>query len=182
MDDDRGIGKAGRIPWHVSTDLKRFKALTMGHPIVMGRKTWESLGRPLPGRTSIVITRQPDYVAEGAVVVSSFEGALMEASKLDGEAYVIGGSAIYRLAIPLAERIQLTHVPGTHEADTFFPEFEESFRETQAEQVEDDGRPIRFVEYERVRKAQVREALTRFVSGNRLDSVAEDRGRPSRRP
>jgi dihydrofolate reductase len=177
MDEDRGIGKEGHIPWHVSADLKRFKALTMGHPIVMGRKTWESFGRPLPGRTSIVITRQEGYAAEGAVVTGTFEEALTEAARLDQEIYVIGGAEIYRLALPFVDRIELTHVSGRHEADTFFPEFEADFREITAEEAEHDGHRLRFAQYETARKAEVREALTRFAAEHTLDAVAEDRSR-----
>lgn len=182
MDEDRGIGKGGKIPWHISADLKRFKALTMGHPIVMGRKTWESLGRALPGRTNIVMTRRQGYRAEGAVVVGSLEEALAAAAKADAEVHVIGGSAIYRLALPLADRIQLTHVSGTHGADSFFPGFEGEFKEVGTEAAEDGGYRIRYVRYERIGKAKAKEALTRFASGNRLKPVAEDRSRPSKTP
>ena len=150
MDEGRGIGKEGKIPWHVSADLKRFKALTMGHPIVMGRKTWESIGMPLPGRTSIVITRQDGYRAEGAVVAGTVEEALAEAAKRDTEAYVIGGAEIYGLVLPSADRILMTRVSGTHDADTFFPEFEDAFKEVRSEEVEDGGHRLRYADYERI--------------------------------
>ncbi len=117
------IGVAGDLPWHLSDDLKRFKALTMGKPIVMGRKTFESIGRALPGRQNIVITRQPDFSAEGCDVVASVEAAIAKAANAD-EVMVIGGGEIYRLFLPLAERIYLTRVNVEVEGDTLFPELD----------------------------------------------------------
>jgi dihydrofolate reductase len=102
------IGNDGRIPWHISDDLKRFKALTLGHAVVMGRKTWDSLPKkPLPGRINVVVTRQKDWQAEGAVVAHSLDEAMAHAS---GAVMVIGGSEIYQRALPLATRIELTEV------------------------------------------------------------------------
>jgi dihydrofolate reductase len=124
--DERGaIGRAGGLPWHLPADLKRFKVLTMGKPILMGRKTWESIGRPLPGRLNVVITRQPGLTAAGATVVPSLDDALAAAGDVD-EVCVIGGAEIYRLALPLTNRIHLTRVHATVPADTFFPELEPS--------------------------------------------------------
>jgi dihydrofolate reductase len=123
MDRNRVIGHRGRVPWHLSDDLKRFKALTMGHHIIMGRKTWESIGRVLPGRTSVVITRDPGYRAAGATAVSSLPEALALA-KDDSEAFVIGGAQVYRAALPLAERIYLTELQAQYPGDTFFPALE----------------------------------------------------------
>ena len=122
--DERGaIGRDGGLPWHLPNDLKRFKALTMGKPIVMGRKTWDSIGRPLPGRQNIVITRQAGYAAAGVTIVRSLAAALAAAGKAE-EVCVIGGAEIYRLALPMTERIHLTRIHATVPADTFFPELD----------------------------------------------------------
>jgi len=119
-DDHGGIGYHGRLPWHLPGDLKRFKALTMGKPIIMGRKTWASIGRPLPGRQNIVITRQRDFAAAGARVVGSLAEALAAAGAVP-EACVIGGAEVYQLALPLARRVHLTRVHATVDADARFP-------------------------------------------------------------
>jgi dihydrofolate reductase len=123
MSENGVIGRGGRLPWHLSTDLKRFKQLTMGHTLIMGRKTWESIGRPLPGRRMVVISRQPGYQAEGVEVVSSLDAALDIASAAgDDEAFVIGGGEVYRLALPYAERVYMTLVLAEVEGDAHFPE------------------------------------------------------------
>jgi dihydrofolate reductase len=119
-DEQGGIGRDGGLPWHLPADLKRFKALTMGKPIVMGRRTWDSIGRPLPGRRSLVVSRQPGLVIDGAEVFDSLEGALA-ASAGAPETCVIGGAEIYRKALPRAEVVHLTRVHATVQADTFFP-------------------------------------------------------------
>ena len=106
---NNAIGIRGDLPWRLSDDLKRFKAVTMGKPIIMGRKTWDSIGRPLPGRQNIVITRQPGFSAEGCDVVASVAEAVAIAGDVD-EVMVIGGSQIYELALPSADRIYLTRV------------------------------------------------------------------------
>ena len=117
------IGKNGGLTWHLSEDLKRFKAITMGKPIVMGRLTHESIGRPLPGRQNIVITRQPGYVAEGCDVVSSPADALRAAGDVR-EVMVIGGGDIYRQFLRLADRVYLTRVQADVEGDTHFPDLD----------------------------------------------------------
>ena len=114
------IGRDGELPWRLSDDLKRFKAVTMGKPIVMGRKTWESIGRPLPGRQNIVITRQPGYLAEGCDVVATVDQAVAVAGEA-AEIMVIGGSEIYALFLPAAARLYLTRVHAELEGDAFFP-------------------------------------------------------------
>jgi len=114
------IGAAGELPWKISDDLKRFKQLTMGKPIVMGRLTWESIGRPLPGRQNIVITRQPGFAAEGCEVVDSPAGALAAAGDAE-EIMIIGGSQIYDLFLPKAGRLHMTRVDAIVEGDAFFP-------------------------------------------------------------
>jgi len=120
--DERGaIGRDGGLPWRLPDDLKRFKALTMGKPIVMGRKTWDSIGKPLPGRHNIVITRQSGFAVPGATVVASLDDALLAAGDVP-EVCIIGGAEIYRLALPRADLIYLTRVQAVVDADTYFPE------------------------------------------------------------
>ena len=124
MDDRRVIGNENRLPWRLPADLKHFRAVTMGKPIVMGRKTWESIGRPLPGRTNIVVTRDRDYVAEGCVVVHSIGDALAAASD-HAEVMVIGGGEFYRQVLPQASTLYVTRVHDTFEGDAFFPELDD---------------------------------------------------------
>ena len=114
------IGAKGDLPWRLSTDLKRFKTLTMGKPIVMGRKTYESIGRPLPGRQNIVVTRNPGFVADGCDVVSSIDAAIEVAGDAE-EIMVIGGSHIYAAFLPRADRIYLTRVQAELEGDAYLP-------------------------------------------------------------
>jgi dihydrofolate reductase len=121
---NRAIGEGGRMPWHLPGELQHFKRTTMGKPIVMGRKTWEAIGRPLPGRQNIVLTRTAGYRAEGASCVSSLAAAL-ELAEGD-EVMIIGGGELYRLALPMAERMVLTLVDCAPEADTWFPQWDES--------------------------------------------------------
>jgi len=114
------IGHRGALPWRLPEDLKRFKALTMGKPLIMGRKTWDSLPRrPLPGRTNIVITRNPEFRADGALVARSFADAIAKAG--EGEIIVIGGEAIFAESLPLAQTIHLTEVAASPEGDAFMP-------------------------------------------------------------
>jgi len=125
MDERRGIGHRGRLPWRLPADLRRFKSLTMGHHLVMGRKTYASIGRPLPGRTMIVLTRKRDYDPPGCLVVHTLEAALELARQSgDDEVFVIGGGEVFEQALPLADRIYLTRVHAALEADVFFPEYD----------------------------------------------------------
>lgn len=119
------IGAQGELPWRLSDDLKHFKAVTMGKPIVMGRKTWESIGRALPGRQNIVVTRQAGYKADGCDVVASVEGAISVAGDAE-EIMVIGGSQIYDLALPIAHRLYLTRVHAHVDGDAYFPPVDEA--------------------------------------------------------
>jgi dihydrofolate reductase len=124
------IGRGGELPWHLSDDLKRFKQLTMGKPIVMGRKTFDSIGRALPGRQNIVLTKQSEFIADGCDVVSSVDAAVTTAGGA-GEIMVIGGSEIYALFLPLANRIYMTRVQVDVDGDTRFPELDdEQWQET----------------------------------------------------
>ncbi|MEX0672971.1 MAG: dihydrofolate reductase [Candidatus Paceibacterota bacterium] len=128
----RVIGKDNQLLWHIPEDLKRFKEITRGHPVIMGRKTFESilsiLGKPLPGRTNIVVTRRNDYDTQGAQIADSIEGALEQASVLDSdEIFVIGGQQIYEQALPFINRLYLTLVDSSKEGDTWFPKYEQEF-------------------------------------------------------
>lgn len=114
------IGRDNDLPWRLPDDLKRFKALTMGRPVIMGRRTWDSIGRPLPGRTSIVLSRRPTFAPQGAIVVPDLERALDAAGAVD-EAFVIGGAQVYALALPIAQRLYLTLVHGDVAGDARFP-------------------------------------------------------------
>jgi dihydrofolate reductase len=120
--ENNAIGKGNQLIWHLGDDLKRFKALTSGHHIIMGRKTFESFPKPLPNRTHVVITRQTDYkVPLGVIVVNSLEDAI-DASRGDKQPFIIGGGEIYKQALPIADKIELTRVHESFEADAFFPE------------------------------------------------------------
>ena len=120
MDEGNAIGRAGGLPWRLPEDLRRFKALTMGKPIVMGRKTWDSIGKPLPGRHNIVVTRQPALHPPGTTVVGSLEQAFDVAGDVP-EVCIIGGAEIYRAALPVTTLLHITRVHATVAADTFFP-------------------------------------------------------------
>jgi dihydrofolate reductase len=148
------IGAHGRMPWHLPEDLKRFKLLTLGKPVIMGRKTWDSLPRkPLPGRSNIVVTRDSAFRAPGATVAHSFETALAEAAKEHAiEIAIIGGEAIFAAALPFATRILLTEVDAAPEGDVFMPPLDHSqWRETAREGPFDhDGLGYRYVTLERV--------------------------------
>lgn len=126
----------GRLPWRLPEDLKHFKALTMGHPMIMGRKTWESLPGQLPGRPHIVVTRNPGYRAEDATVVGSVAEAIAAAGRMEGgdEAFVIGGAELYAQALAVADRLQLTEIAADFDGDTRFPAWDRSaWRETARE-------------------------------------------------
>ena len=123
--ENQVVGRDNRLPWHLPADLQFFKRTTMGHPIIMGRKTFESVGRPLPGRPNIVITRQQGYEREGIMVVSSLSEAIEKAASFkSGEIFITGGSEIFRQAMPLAQRIYLTRIHAVVEGDAYAPELE----------------------------------------------------------
>lgn len=123
MGENRVIGKDNQLPWRLPADLKHFKQLTIGNAILMGRKTYESIGRPLPNRINLIISRNPHYVAEGCTVVSSFEEALQKATiEKCRELFIIGGSEIYQLLLPYTERLYLTIVHHLFAGDAYFPE------------------------------------------------------------
>ncbi|MFB6722005.1 dihydrofolate reductase [Kribbella sp. NPDC056345] len=116
------IGRDNDLPWRIREDLQHFKQLTLGHTLVMGRKTYDSIGRPLPGRRTVVVTRQPDWAADGVQVVHTLEEALKEG----GDLYVAGGGEIYRQALPYADRLELTEVDQSPAGDVTFPAFDRS--------------------------------------------------------
>ncbi len=129
MASNRVIGRDGGMPWHIPADLRHFKSVTMGKPMIMGRKTFQSIGRPLPGRTNIVVTRDPDFAVDGLTVAATIDGAMAiaEATALsDGaaEVMVIGGGEIYARALPLADRLYLTEIHSDIDGDVRFPEID----------------------------------------------------------
>jgi dihydrofolate reductase len=143
------IGNAGRLPWRLPDDLVRFRRLTMGHPVLMGRKTYQSMGRPLSGRQNIILTRDAGLSLPGCDVVHALAEAL-EAAEGHGELFVIGGSSIYGMFLPLATRMYLTHVEGIFPGDSFFPEVRwEQWRALR--RLPGRGEPSHmFVDYERI--------------------------------
>ena len=155
MAKNRVIGANGAIPWHLPEELKRFKSLTLGHHVIMGRKTYESIGRPLPGRASVIVTRQRGYRAPGALVMHSLDEAFAACGG-DSEIFVIGGAELYAQVLPRADRLYLTTVDAEITGDTYMPEFESSdWREVSAESFGADERhryPFRCAVYERIRK------------------------------
>ena len=133
--DNFAIGKLGKLPWHLPADLKHFKFLTMGQTIVMGRKTYESIGRPLPGRANIIVTRQTGYEVPGAIVVNTIDDALLiceRTGSINGENFIIGGEELYRQTLKICQRIYITEIQRDFEGDVFFPEFDPNeWEETQ---------------------------------------------------
>lgn len=126
MDKNRVIGVENKLPWHLPADLKRFKDLTLGHHIVMGRKTFESIGKPLPGRTNVVITRQSDYRPQGCTVVHSLEAAMMT-SQGDSEVFIIGGGELFKQALSFADKVYVTLIDtAVPRGDAYFPDLEKS--------------------------------------------------------
>ena len=154
MANNRVIGANGAIPWHLPEELKRFKSLTLGHHIIMGRRTWESIGRLLPGRTTVIVTRQRGYRAPGAKVAHSLDDAIAACGS-DDEIFVIGGAALYAQALARAGRLYLTTVDAEVAGDTFMPEYAAGdWREVSSMSFVRDERhkyPFRCVTYERVR-------------------------------
>lgn len=136
MAENHAIGKDNQLLWHIPEDLQRFKKITMGHPIIMGRKTFESIGKVLPGRRNIIITRQKDYQVEGATVCHNPEEALKACLDAE-EVFIIGGTEIYQMFLPRVDRIYLTQIHESYlDADTFFPDFKQSdFIETKRRDV-----------------------------------------------
>jgi dihydrofolate reductase len=147
---DGGLGRDGELLFRIPADLKRFKALTLGHPVVMGRKTWESIGRPLPGRRNVVVSRNPAFAAEGAEVVPSFEAAL-DATRDAAQVAVIGGASVYAAALPLADVLELTEIDAVAPADVRFPDWDRRawVRSDAEPAATPDGVAYRFVTWRR---------------------------------
>ncbi len=150
---DRAVGKDGKLLWHIPEDLKRFKRLTMGHPVIMGRKTFDSIvsyiGGPLPGRTNIVVTRS-NLCIDGVLVCHSLEEAFTAAHAIDTEeVHIGGGSDIYAQVLPYVDRLYLTVIHETKEADTFFPDYSEFTKEIEREEHRDHNPPYTWLTLER---------------------------------
>lgn len=139
MAQNRAIGLNNRMPWHLSADLKRFKQITMSAPIVMGRKTFESIGRPLPGRTNIIVSRNPNYRPSGCWVYNDLDSAIRHGCRLADEIYVIGGADLYRAVLADARTLYLTEIHQDFEGDTYFPEIDAKlWQETEREKIKND--------------------------------------------
>ncbi len=150
MDRNRVIGKDNSLPWKLPADMKRFKELTKGKPVIMGRATFESIGNPLPNRTNIVLTREKNFKAEGCVVVHSVDDAL-KAAKGNEEIMVIGGANVYSQFIKISDRMYLTLIDEDFEGDAYFPEYDESeWKETFREEHEESNLRFAFVDLERI--------------------------------
>ncbi|MFG3693821.1 dihydrofolate reductase [Stutzerimonas stutzeri] len=155
--DNHVIGLDNRMPWHLPADLKHFKAMTLGKPIIMGRKTWDSLGRPLPGRLNLVVSRQPDLQLEGAETFTDLDSALTRAEQWAREQGVdqlmlIGGAQLYAQALPQAQRLYLTRIEASPEGDAFFPDYDQAEWErvdSQAHPAEGDAPAYRFETWQR---------------------------------
>ena len=139
MATNRAIGLDNKMPWHLSADLKKFKAITMGSPIVMGRKTYESIGRPLPGRSNIIISRNLDYQQTDCLVFNDIKTAIAASSKDAEEIFIIGGAELYKATLPLADNLYLTLINQEFTGDTFFPEIDfKAWSEVSREDISDD--------------------------------------------
>ena len=147
IDEERGLGKNNQLLVKISDDLKRFKRITRGHPVIMGRKTYESIGKPLPNRLNIVVTHNSHYEAGGVIIVDSIDRALQKAKDHDSEEiFIIGGADIYRQALPYVDKLYLTLVKGRYGADVFFPDYSMFTREVSREEHVDGDRAYTFLE------------------------------------
>ncbi|MDR0725631.1 MAG: dihydrofolate reductase [Prevotellaceae bacterium] len=154
VDENNAIGKDNKLLWHIAEDLKHFRSITNGHPVIMGRKTFESIGKALPGRINIIISRNPQFAAEECIVAPSLEKAINIASEIDENTFIIGGASIYREALGIADTIYLTVVHSSYDADAFFP----AISETEWNEVEridfikgkDFGYPFSFITLKRI--------------------------------
>ncbi len=157
---NRELGSSGKIPWYIPEELKHFKNVTMGHPIIMGRKTHESIGRALPGRANIVITRNPEFKADGCIVVTSVEDAISEANQLKAgqplagrhgneEIFIIGGGEIYKLAWDYIDKLYLTVINKDFEADVFFPDYSKFDKVISRKDVDTDEYQLSYIELEK---------------------------------
>ena len=152
MATNHTIGINNQMPWHLSADLKKFKKITMGHPIIMGRKTFESIGQPLPGRQNIIISRNSGYKQEGCLVFNNLDSALQSCAEID-EVFVIGGATLYEATLIRADRLYITEIQQAFDGDTWFPDIKkEQWREVAREDIADDSSvnfSYSFIVYER---------------------------------
>ena len=149
MASNRVIGRQGDIPWKIPGEQKMFKEITLGHAVIMGRKTYESLACPLPGRTNIVVTRQTDFQAPGCIIAQDLAGAIKSCPNNENEAFIIGGGLLYHEALVLADRIYLTLIPREIPGDTYFPEIPEAEFEITKSEFVDAVEPYHFYIYQR---------------------------------
>jgi dihydrofolate reductase len=147
MAENRVIGRGNEMPWDIPSELQQFKERTMGHPVIMGRKTFESIGHPLPGRKNIIISCQQKFAPEGCIVVRDLQAAIA-AGEGASEVFICGGEAVFREAMPLADRIYLTIIDEEFDGDAFFPEIPDDFVEVERQTFE-DILPYNVVRYER---------------------------------
>lgn len=146
---NRELGKNNKLLWRIPEDLKRFRELTTGHPIIIGKNTYQSIGKPLPKRTNIIITRDTNFQAEGCAIVHSLQEAVQKASQIEQkEIFIIGGGQIYQQAISMADKLYLTKVEGTFDADTFFPDYSRFKKEVFREEKNDSKYHYTFVDLE----------------------------------
>jgi dihydrofolate reductase len=139
MSKNRVIGRDNKMPWHLSADLKRFRAITMNAPILMGRKTFESIGKPLDGRTNLILSNNENYKPQGCLVFNSLESALDTAKNHGDELFIIGGAMLYDIALPLAQRLYLTDIQAEFDGDTFFPPLDlNDWNEIVCEKIDND--------------------------------------------
>ncbi len=157
MASNRAIGLNSQMPWHLSADLKRFKQITMGAPVLMGRKTYQSIGRPLPGRTNIIISKDPAYAQNGCLVFNDLDAALACACQKAEEIFVIGGSTLYESMLPRADMLYITEIKKPFHGDTFFPVWNAAdWLEVEREDIDDDpqvGFSYSFIKFTKTKPA-----------------------------
>lgn len=158
---NREIGKGNQLLWHLPKDLKHFKTTTQGHPVIMGRKTYESIGKPLPNRTNIVISRRNGWFEEGILIVGSVKEAIKFAKKIDSEIFIIGGGNIYEQTMAVADRLEITQVNDRFDADTFFPVIDLNIWKKTAEECfekdEKNNHSFCFQTFERLQPLQLKQ-------------------------
>jgi dihydrofolate reductase len=149
LSENRVIGREQGLPWHIPTDLKRFRKITSGHPVVMGRKTFDSVGKPLPNRINVVISRNLNLQIAGVQVVASLDDALRLFENTDEEVFVLGGGEIFNQAIGRADRLYLTKIHRAFDGDTYFPEFDLKEFELTFDEFHEEAVPFSFLDYKR---------------------------------
>lgn len=150
ISENRGLGKDNKLIWHISSDLKRFKQITQGHVVVMGRKTYESMGRALPNRINIIISRDTSFSVPGSIVVQTIDEAISKAKELEkDEIFIIGGGQIYSQTLPMTDRLYLTVVKGQADADVFFPDYSSFKTVIESQEQVSDGYTYTFLTLEK---------------------------------